>query len=240
MNSSLDALYLLHLVDDRIHRACAGLKALDQPPPLAVQLHRITEELARQEAAQLRARAAQQEAELELKTLEARRDADTKKLYGGQIVATRELQALEHEIAHIGGLISAAEEKVLEAMEAVDPIHSAVEKLRGYRKAAEAKLAATQVEREGERRRLQADLAQAEPLRPPAAAHVDPALLHSYDQIRARRGHPGLALVVNATCGQCHTSVPSLVLSRVRKGEIVQCDTCNRLYHLKRSDHAEE
>ena len=233
MNESLRQLYALHLIDERLNRIRQGLAALDAPPPIALQLQRIEAELGKQEAALRKARADLQDVELQLRTLEEKREADRRKLYGGKVVATRELQALEHEIETLGTAIGAHEERVLEAMERVEPLQAAVDKLREYQKTARERLAALRQTQEEERRRLTADLAQAEPLREPAAREVDPALLRLYDHIRRDKGHPGLAVIQGGSCGNCHTAVPSLVMRKLREEDtILRCDHCTRIYYL--------
>lgn len=232
MNPLLDKLYALHLVDDRIHRAQQGLAALEGPPPVAAQLQKINAELAKYEAHLHKIQADLKDAELQLRTLEGKREADKQKLYGGKIVGTRELQALEREIEGLGATIATGEERVLAAMERVEPVQANVNKLKEYKKAAEAKLEADSRTRETERKKFQADMAAAQPLREPAAREVDPELLSSYERVRTRRGHPGLAVVQHASCGQCHNSIPSMVMRKLMEGEVVTCDTCSRIYYL--------
>ena len=233
MNELLQPLYALHLLDDRIHHARQGIAALDAPPPLAAQQQRIRAELAKQEPALRKARGDLLDAELQLRSLEERREGDRKKLYGGKIVGTRELQALEHEIETLGASIGACEERVLAAMEKVEPLQAAVEKLHHYDKTAEEKLAALRQSQEKDRKRLLADIARDEPLRAEAVKTVDPALLRTYETIRQKRGHPGLAVIEGNACGSCHTSIPTMVLRELREGKkIIQCDNCTRIYYM--------
>ena len=233
MDERFGKLYELHMVDDRFHAAQRAMAALDQPPPVAEQHQRIVAELARQEPLLARLRDALQSEEAELKALEKKQKADTKKLYGGEIVATRELQGLQHELETLAVAISAHEEKVLAWMEKVDPVQAGVETLKQYQAAAERKLAEHHKSCLSERRRLRADLAAAEPLRAPAAAAVEEELLKLYELIRRQKGHPGMAVVRDGGCGQCHTSVPGMVMRRLREGsEAVQCDNCSRIYYL--------
>jgi uncharacterized protein len=233
MNEHLRDLYELHLVDDRIHHAQQGLAALDVPHPLVQQHQRIVAELGKQEAALAKSKAELQDFELRLRSMESKREADRTKLYGGKIVGTRELQALEQEIHSLDGLIDAGEGKVLEAMEKVEPIQAAVDKLRSYKKSAEEKLAALNSSHEIDRKRFLADLNQSQSLRAQAVENVDPALLKQYDQIRRIKGHPGIAVVQGGACGCCHTSIPTMVMRKLLEGQsIIQCDNCLRIYYL--------
>jgi predicted nucleic acid-binding Zn-ribbon protein len=238
MNEQLDRLYRLHVVDEHIHRAQQGLKALEEPPPLEAQLQKVKAELARQETLLHKAQADLKDLELQLKSVEGKREQDRQKLYGGKIVGTKELQALEREIESLEHSIGDAEGRVLEAMDKVEPIQANVNKLKEYQSAAEAKLAALGEEREKARRKLQADLITAQPMREPSAREVDPALLTDYEKIRARRGHPGLAVIEGGSCGFCHTSIPSMVMRELRDGDVLHCDTCSRIYYLPPSPPA--
>lgn len=232
MNESLQRLHALHLIDERIHQARQGLAALEQPHPVEQQIQKIDTERAKQESMLQKTQLSLKDAELQLKSLEQRREQDTQKLYGGKIVGTRELQALEREIEGVGQSIAAGEEKVLAVMERLESVQASVNKLRDYQKAGEAKLAAVQKEREQDRKRLQADLTAAQTLREPAAREVEPGLLSDYERIRARKGHPGLAVIEGGSCGVCHNSIPSMVMRELYEGKVLHCDTCSRIYYL--------
>jgi predicted nucleic acid-binding Zn-ribbon protein len=233
MNEDLLPLHQLFLMDDRLDRARKELAALDEPLPVAIQRDKIVTELGKYEAALKKATVALREAESDLKALEAKREEDKKKLYGGKIVATRELQALEREIEKLGQSISAGEDRVLEAMSKIEPLQASADKLAQYKKAAEAKLAGLLATQEEKRKRLRADIAQSEPMREIAHQKVEPALLRQYEQIRNRLKRPGLSVISGGACGICHTSVPSMVIRRLQESDdIIQCDTCNCIYFL--------
>ncbi|MBW3625055.1 MAG: hypothetical protein KY468_16780 [Armatimonadetes bacterium] len=239
MNEAMQKLHDLHRIDERIHRVQKNLAALEEPPPLTAQLKKVIAELERQEAMLQKAQVNLREAELNLKSLEAKREQDRQKLYSGKMVGTRELQALEREIENLGNAVSAAEERVLEAMEQIEPLQANVGKLKEYQANGEAKLDSLQREREQARKKLQADLAEARPLRDPAAQAVEPGLLNTYEKIRARLGHPGLSVVTGGACGFCHTSLPSFVMRELQEGKVLQCDSCSRIYYLPEAESTE-
>jgi predicted nucleic acid-binding Zn-ribbon protein len=231
--SELLPLYQLYLLDDRLDRARKDLAALDAPLPVAAQLDKILSELSKQEAALRKCNADLKDAEMKLRSLEEKREQDKKRLYGGKVIGTRELQALEREIENLGRSIGEGEDRVLEAMNRVEPFKANVEKLQQYKKAAEEKLAAQKATQEETRKRLKADVAQTEPLRAQAVHAVEPELLQRYEQIRSRYSRPGLSVVRNASCGQCHNAVPSMVMRQLQDRQtVIQCDSCFCIFYL--------
>ena len=57
---------------------------------------------------------------------------------------------------------------------------------------------------------------------------VDPALLEEYNTIK-KHISPPIARLTHGQCSGCNTSLPSAVLSRIRGGNLVECETCGRM-----------
>ena len=57
---------------------------------------------------------------------------------------------------------------------------------------------------------------------------VDPALLEEYETIR-KHITPPVARLVHGQCSGCNTSLPSAILSKIRGGTVVECETCGRM-----------
>ena len=57
---------------------------------------------------------------------------------------------------------------------------------------------------------------------------VDPALLEEYNTIK-KHISPPVARLTHGQCSGCNTSLPSAVLSRIRNGGLVECETCGRM-----------
>jgi predicted nucleic acid-binding Zn-ribbon protein len=57
---------------------------------------------------------------------------------------------------------------------------------------------------------------------------VDPALLEEYNTIK-RHISPPVARLTHGQCSGCNTSLPSAVLSRIKNGALVECETCGRM-----------
>ena len=57
---------------------------------------------------------------------------------------------------------------------------------------------------------------------------VDPALLEEYETIK-KHISPPVARLMHGQCSGCNTSLPSAILSKIKGGTLVECETCGRM-----------
>ena len=57
---------------------------------------------------------------------------------------------------------------------------------------------------------------------------VDPSLLEEYETIK-KHITPPVARLTHGQCSGCNTSLPSAILSRIKGGALVECETCGRM-----------
>ena len=57
---------------------------------------------------------------------------------------------------------------------------------------------------------------------------VDPKLLEEYEIIK-KHISPPVARLTYGQCSGCNTSLPSAILSRIKNGSLVECETCGRM-----------
>ena len=57
---------------------------------------------------------------------------------------------------------------------------------------------------------------------------VDPALLEEYETIK-KHISPPVARLIHGQCAGCNTSLPSAILSKIKGGTLVECETCGRM-----------
>ena len=57
---------------------------------------------------------------------------------------------------------------------------------------------------------------------------VDPALLEEYETIK-KHISPPVARLTHGQCSGCNTSLPSAILSKIKGGTLVECETCGRM-----------
>lgn len=60
------------------------------------------------------------------------------------------------------------------------------------------------------------------------AGDVDPALLEEYSTIK-KHISPPVARLTHGQCSGCNTSLPSATLSKIKNGNLVECETCGRM-----------
>src|SRR5579859_478871 len=143
-------------------------------------------------------------------------------------------KALQHEIAHAESEASAAEDRQLEQMMAVEETEREIKSAEAKLKEAEISLAAerAQIQSQGTAKKseLDSDLAQREKL----AAQIPEEVLAIYARVAKR--HHGVALAEAATeqCRGCGMRLLPHTFQEIRQPEnreIIQCETCNRILY---------
>jgi uncharacterized protein len=155
-----------------------------------------------------------------------------KRMYSGEVTASRDLQAMTHEIESIKRRVSTLEDHALEAMEEREPLDAAVAELderdAGFVELAStltAAIAAAEAE-------IDAELDRETAARAAALADVPGDLLADYERLRARLGGIGAARLEHGTCMGCRMKLPATELDRIKHqspDELVHCDQCGRI-----------
>jgi predicted nucleic acid-binding Zn-ribbon protein len=176
--------------------------------------------------------ARQDAAERELKVTEARVGQVNKRLYGGTVTASRELQAMSNDVESLRKRASELEDRILAFMDEREPsdaqlaaLDSSLADLASRQELVAKTLAAAEEE-------VDEVLASLQAKRPTAASALSPQLLSTYDRLRARLGGVAVARLVGGRCDGCHLSLPAMELDRVRHqstGSLEHCEQCGRL-----------
>jgi len=155
-----------------------------------------------------------------------------RRMYGGQVSAARDLQAMDDEVKHLKRHISELEDREIEIMEALEPID-------GELRAAETQRAAWRHDRDRLRTAIaeavagiDADVAAQSDARRAAAATVPADLLTRYERLRTTLAGTGAARLVGGSCSGCHLTLPAMEVDRIRKAppdEVITCDQCGRI-----------
>jgi uncharacterized protein len=174
----------------------------------------------------------QEVAERELKVTEDRVVQVNRRLYGGTVSASRELQAMSEDVEGLKKRASELEDKALGLMEEREPFDTELASLDGKL----AELTGRQrdaLERLGvAEREVDASIASLTSQRPGAVAAVPQALLTPYDRLRSRLGGVAVARLVGGRCDGCHLSLPAMELDRIRHqsaGSLETCEQCGRI-----------
>src|SRR3954469_10036571 len=149
------------------------------------------------------------------------------------VKTNQEYHAIQHEIAHAQGEIKKHEDGILELMVEADDLTATI-------KAAEAALAAEQKTIDADRKRLQAEDAEAgkalEALaaeRATIIAGIDKYVLSMYEIAIAKRQGIAVAEARDGGCTVCHVRMRPQMFNEVRRNEaIVQCENCQRILYF--------
>jgi predicted nucleic acid-binding Zn-ribbon protein len=235
MVADLQALLAVQDLDLAIDRETHRRQSLPERTQIAAIDERAKKLLASlKEAQAARDEVSEREAatEAELKGAEERAKVVEKRLYSGEVSASRELQAMAAEVEHLRDHASRLEEAALGLLEEREPyddrvaaLESELEELGRARSAAAAALAAGEAE-------IDRELANLRAQRDHAAASLPPDLLGSYERLRVRLDGVGAARLVGDHCDGCHLKLPATELDRIRHlppQEMVNCDQCGRI-----------
>lgn len=170
--------------------------------------------------------------EKDITTTEERIAQIDKRMYSGEVSASKDLQAMATEIEHLKARVSQLEDAALEALDEREPLDAAVVALEAR--------AGGMVELG---RRLQTAIADAEAAidaelageveqRTAAAGAVEADLLAEYERLRGRLGGIGVAKLEHGTCMGCRMKLPATELDRLKHqppDALVHCDQCGRI-----------
>jgi uncharacterized protein len=170
--------------------------------------------------------------EHQIEASRARRETLEKRLFGGQVVASRELQAMNEEVKHLARHISELEDREIEVMEALDPLDRELQAGDSTRDALEKDAQRLRAAIGSKETALDAELAEESRARAGAASAVSDDLLARYEKLRAKLGGTGAARLAGGSCSGCHLTLSSMELDRVRKAApetVITCEQCGRI-----------
>lgn len=170
--------------------------------------------------------------ESQIESAKTRRAELEKRMFSGQVAASRDLKAMDDEVRHLARHISELEDREIEVMESLEPLDGTLQAADIERDALEntgARLRQTIGETESA---IDADVAAQTRERAAAARAVPGDLLNRYEQLRKKLGGTGAARLVGASCGGCHLVLPAMEVDRIRKAPpdaVITCDQCGRI-----------
>jgi uncharacterized protein len=174
----------------------------------------------------------QEAAERELKVTEDRVVQVNRRLYGGTVTASRELQAMSEDVEGLKKRASELEDKALGLMEEREPFDSELATLDGKLAELTDRRSDTLERLGAAEEQVDAALAGLTAQRPGAVEAVPQALLTAYDRLRSRLGGVAVARLVGGRCDGCHLSLPAMELDRIRHqsaGSLETCEQCGRI-----------
>ncbi|MGH9165098.1 MAG: zinc ribbon domain-containing protein [Acidimicrobiales bacterium] len=155
-----------------------------------------------------------------------------RRMYSGEVAATRDLLAMSAEIESLKARAATVEQDamvVMEEAEVLDGEVAEVEAQAAVRDAEQLRLRNELAEAEGG---VDAELGEVAVQRAAAAATVPAEVLALYERLRTELGGVGAARLVGVSCTGCHLTLPSSEVARIRReppGALVLCDQCGRI-----------
>ena len=168
--------------------------------------------------------------EHEIESMNAKLDAEQKRMYDGSIANPKELEALQHEIANLTERRTRAEDDLLEQMVRTEDLDA-----RGVVAEKEAIAARARVEEVGgyavkELDEIGADLAARRAEREALVPALDEELLELYEELRESKHGLGAAAIVDGVCQACHEKLSAVELERLKRTEgVKRCEYCRRI-----------
>ncbi len=175
----------------------------------------------------------QRRLENEIDSMQRKVAADEKRLYDGSIANTRELEALQHEIANLKERTSRTEDDLLDRMERREDLESriAIEEAAVARAREHVETVGGDAVRELED--VLARLADRRTVRETIVPALDEELLELYEDLRRQKKGIGAAAIVDGVCQACHEKLSALELDRLKRAEgIKRCEYCRRIVVL--------
>jgi uncharacterized protein len=168
--------------------------------------------------------------ELEIESMNAKLEAEQKRMYDGSIANPKELDALQHEIASLTERRGRAEDDLLEQMVRKEDLDA-----RGAEADTDAAAARARVEGVGgdavkELDGIGVELAARRAEREELVPAFDEELLELYDELRESKHGVGAAAIVDGVCQACHEKLSAVELDRLKRTDgVKRCEYCRRI-----------
>lgn len=155
-----------------------------------------------------------------------------KRMYSGEVSATRDLLAMTAEIEALKVRCSSLEDDALAAMEEAEPLAEEIARLDAEDAVLAGQIAALRSTIAAAEAEIDDQLGAEQQSRAEVAQHVPADLLATYEQLRATLGGVGAARLVGTSCSGCHLTLPAFEVARLKREPpdvLVLCDQCGRI-----------
>jgi len=237
VNEELATLHRVQELDSEIARREQALAGLDSGDSLEQAIETLRAELTELRQTQESADNESLNLELEVRTLQQRRDVFNTQLYSGRVSNPRQLADLQQEVEMLGREIRRVEDRMLELMETTESRRAQIAAREQQLAELEQLLDAVRARYAEVGGRLRAEMSELEVARQETAQRVSAPLLRRYEQIRGRSANIGVVKVTGTDCPGCHIALPSETLKQLKGGRSgLACDNCARLLFWQAPD----
>lgn len=155
-----------------------------------------------------------------------------RRMYSGEVSASRELMAMSEEVEALNRRRADLEEMAFDSMSAGEPLDAELAENGKEWTALDTeagRLRGLISEAEGE---IDAEIAVEAEARSALAAKLPEELTRRYEKLRDRLGGVGAARLEHGSCGGCHLTLPAVELDHIRKAPpeaVITCEQCGRI-----------
>lgn len=171
----------------------------------------------------------QKRLEDEVATIQERNDSQKGKLYGGEVIAIKELQALEMDIASLKERQTVIEDQIIEVMELNEPIENEILNLVQQQQSHIENEAQLREDLQKAIKEIEIRISQIQAEISHLTKDLPSELINEYENLRSRPGHVGIAKLVNRTCNGCNLELPAVEIDRIKKlseDSLINCEEC--------------
>ena len=241
MNEQLSILCELQETDTEIARHREALDTLDTGTQVEEEIGGVESELVELREKQAAIEHENLDRELELKTLQDKKERFHGQLYSGKVSNLGQLSDLHQEVEMLAREIRKIEDHVLDLMETLESQRAEIAARDTRLGELKGDLESVRSRYEDRSARLRSELEELESQRGEFASRVGTQLLKRYEQIRARMGNLGLVRVTGTTCLGCRIALPSDTIKAMKAGRPgPTCDNCGRMLAWGGGDGGEE
>ncbi len=151
----------------------------------------------------------------------------------------REYRALLKEIEETEKENMAKEDMILSCLEELEGLNEELEAKGKSLSAMQDRIKSEEITIGKEVAHFQEELSDVEKSRKNLMQTIDSRLFAKYKQIKARSGGIAISLVHNATCSECHLSIPPQMYNELQKQDTLKfCPHCQRILYWKKAEAA--
>lgn len=230
--SRSSSLHRLQEIDLALDRARARLAEIERLMLGSTAVHTARRSHEQALAALRGGQAAVKDAERDVATQRVKLEGAERSLYGGAVRNPKELQDLQADVESLKRHLATLEDRLLEAMLALEDLESIARQAAETLSHAEAGLLAEHASLTAERDQLQARAETLQGEREAALAGVAEKDLALYARLRESMGGKALVLLKDDSCSACGVGLSASECQIVRNSaEPVRCHQCGRILY---------
>lgn len=171
----------------------------------------------------------QRQLEVEIAGFTARIDPEEKRLYGGSVTNSKELQSIQQEIDALKAQRAKREDTLLEALSQLEVAED--ERVRTLQAVEqhEARRSRDVEALEAEVLRLNAAITRSQAKRAAQKAKVTGPVVALYEDLRRRKGGQVIVRIQGSSCSGCRVQLPETIRRRAMSAQLAQCPNCERI-----------